>query len=694
VIKHLVFLSAILFFSDTIFATEVLVNASTIDVSGYSGLSEDKLTIYGGIAGDISGAASGATYNTCPVALATGEACNQSSVHPALPLKISFQLTKTVTNAAIKMFIDNGSGTFVPIGATNQTVTTTSTSDVVSFEITWGDICAAVGLGSTCSGSTTLYASRGLKIGVDSDASSDVEDAERKVFTVKFHYIPVSATVTQSYCTSASGSGMCNIAFTPGDEKVYIASAIYAGSDPDTSGLDWDAIAIFPIPAGGVDTSKFTAFSPSLASPIFKSFDPTDGNIPDSSVTGGLANDQTYCFVYGTRNKAQNIYRFVTDAAAAPTACKTPSEVVGLLEDKSCFISTAAFGSDMAPEVKTFRAFRNKFLLTNYAGTLFVKTYYKLSPPFAHVIAKSEILRGLARVTLYPFLFYAKMALEDGLLAATLLFSFLLLLCSLLVRHMKNRRALIVLFILLLAPHAKAGLEAPTKTVQHEGSNEGLVRITKDGTYVYSSERALKSESSQITFGMANQPTIDLDVQISDGSTRTYHFEDLYTESSGLIIGYDYENFPWIDKGKLGYQIGASAMFANGHGVLVADGSESTESFTFITLPVNAGVVYRFEYTDKQWVAPYVAGGGTLLTLLEKREDKPWPKPAGGFGFYGAGGVLINTAVLDSESSFQLDSEYGISNLWVTLEFRVTEVNSEAFSFSNQYVNAGLSFDF
>ncbi|MEQ1724041.1 MAG: hypothetical protein ABL930_12765, partial [Pseudobdellovibrio sp.] len=138
-----------------------------------------------------------------------------------------------------------------------------------------------------------------------------------------------------------------------------------------------------------------------------------------------------------------------------------------------------------------------------------------------------------------------------------------------------------------------------------------------------------------------------------------------------------------------------SAMFVSGNGRLVATPNPpSTETFTFVTLPLTLGAVYRFEYKDKQLFAPYVSGGGTYVVLAEKREDKAAPHVAGGFGFYGAGGLLINLGAFDRNTSYQLDSEYGIGNMWVSVEFKVVEVNSESFSFSNKYLNAGLSFDF
>lgn len=136
-------------------------------------------------------------------------------------------------------------------------------------------------------------------------------------------------------------------------------------------------------------------------------------------------------------------------------------------------------------------------------------------------------------------------------------------------------------------------------------------------------------------------------------------------------------------------------MFASGNGRLVADpDTQSKEKYTFVSLPLNVGAVYRLEWKDQQILVPYASGGGTFLTLLEKREDKSMPNATGGFGFYGAGGVLFNLNTFDRESGMRLDSEYGIGNLWLSVEFRVTEVQNDAFIFSNRYVSAGLSFDF
>lgn len=62
-----------------------------------------------------------------------------------------------------------------------------------------------------------------------------------------------------------------------------------------------------------------------------------------------------------------------------------------------CFIATATFGSPMASEVIRFRQFRDEILLNSKVGIIFVKLYYRVSPPFALLITKFQILKLITR---------------------------------------------------------------------------------------------------------------------------------------------------------------------------------------------------------------------------------------------------------------------------------------------------------
>lgn len=77
-----------------------------------------------------------------------------------------------------------------------------------------------------------------------------------------------------------------------------------------------------------------------------------------------------------------------------------------------CFIATAAFGSEMEPEVETLRDFRDDYLITNPFGQAFVKTYYTLSPPIADFIRDKEILKSLTRTALILFVSLAELVVD------------------------------------------------------------------------------------------------------------------------------------------------------------------------------------------------------------------------------------------------------------------------------------------
>lgn len=701
-IKQLVFL-AVLFVSVSSFAAaELLVKPDSITYSGFSSITADKSVIFGGIAGTPCTGDNVSTCNSCATTT-TADACNLTSVYSSLKFTVSFKVTKTITGVA-KLYIEGATaGDFSTAVVTLPSASYTQDSSTVTLETTWSEICLRAGLNASCVGSS-VFATKGIKFGVDSDSSGDVEEAERKSATIKFHYMqPSAVNATQSFCAASGGAetGVCNIAFVPGDAKAFIDSAIYNGADSSAT-LDWESIAIFPIATlSGGEAAAYTSFASNAVTPIFKSIN-TDGTIPDSQVTGAIENYQLYCLVYGTKNQAQNIFRIVNDpTAASNNGCVTPSEVVGVLEDKNCFISTAAFGSSSAYEVKTFRQFRNRFLLTNFFGKKFVKYYYKLSPPIAEVIAGNEFLKAVTRTVLFPFYIFSVISIQYGIWAALVCFVLSLFIIFKLMTMLKREKVLMMFLILLISPSLKA-VESGVVTVEnHPQAKEGLVRIRKDGSYIYDVSKPLRKESSSLRFGQANQPEISLIIDETDasgnltGNKKEFNFADFYNETSGIIIGYDYEWYPLVNYGKLGMQLGVSAMVVSGNGRLVATpNGPSKEAFTFVTMPLTFGGIYRLEWKDKQLFAPYVAGGGTYLLLLEKREDIAAPKVAGGLGYYGTGGLLFNVSALDGEAGFQLDSEYGISNLWISIEFKLVEVNNEAFGFSNQYVNAGLSFDF
>lgn len=73
-------------------------------------------------------------------------------------------------------------------------------------------------------------------------------------------------------------------------------------------------------------------------------------------------------------------------------------------EDKgACFIATAAYGTPFAEEINILRFWRDNFLLEHHFGNLFVKFYYKISPPIADFIRNKNLFRKGVVLILNPF---------------------------------------------------------------------------------------------------------------------------------------------------------------------------------------------------------------------------------------------------------------------------------------------------
>lgn len=699
----------------------VNLKANTITVTGgFSGSEADAsgntTAIYAGIAGSPCTGDGVSTCSSCTEPSGSGaNICGFANIYPGLKVVLNFR-TETAINGQFKYVIQSdGDGTGSTISWQERKWDGgIPAGGVVSYEFTWSEFCSKYPsqINSSCVPltATGVYLQKSVIMAVDINNNGTYEEGEKKAVTFRFHGVGAGQSVLTNWCTSETNSelGVCSAKFAAGDEKAYIEELTLGGGPQP--GAPLDAMAVFPLPttAGG-EAATLNSFSNGSVSPkILKISD--DGTLQSDSV-GGVNNYHKYCFVFGAVNKAQILYSVPNAVSNINDICLAPSEVVGILDDKHCFISTAAFGSDLAPQVEVFRKFRNEFLLNNDLGMAFVHLYYKYGPEAAQVISANEGIRTIVRWVLYPVLVFSYLALKLGLIFTTLVFFGLFSVLTRLKKrvgrsYMIVSKVVVIPFLffffgLVFSDQAQADiLPKDSVQIQHPGAADGLIRIKEDGTYVYATEREFKKQSGHFYFGYAKQPEISIDIEIVDVNGNgtdvynTYTFDDFYGGASNLIIGYDYEWYPFSKYGRLGVQVGGSLMYAEGHGILVATQTPSIEKYHFLTLPVNVGLIYRFEWVDKQLLVPYVSGGGVVLALMESRNDGSTPKFTGGLGFYGSGGLMLNLGRIDEETGFSLESEYGISNMWLTAELRIIEVPSEAFRFSNQMINAGLSFDF
>ncbi len=90
-------------------------------------------------------------------------------------------------------------------------------------------------------------------------------------------------------------------------------------------------------------------------------------------------------------------------ATTMPQSSSQPSS-----PPSKCFIATATYGSEIAPEVALLRNFRDAEVLQTSAGTSFMQAfnafYYSFSPQVASFIASHGEVRSAMKVILYPLI--------------------------------------------------------------------------------------------------------------------------------------------------------------------------------------------------------------------------------------------------------------------------------------------------
>jgi peptide/nickel transport system substrate-binding protein len=142
-------------------------------------------------------------------------------------------------------------------------------------------------------------------------------------------------------------------------------------------------------------------------------------------------------------------------------------------QPSGCLIATAAFGSELTPQVQFLREFRDNRILSTASGSSFMNVfntwYYSFSPQVADYEREQPWLQQMVRVGIYPLIGILQMAektyailpgefgsLSAGLVASSLIGAVYFSPVALLVKQVRSGKSRLVLYALIMAGVAVA----------------------------------------------------------------------------------------------------------------------------------------------------------------------------------------------------------------------------------------------
>jgi len=138
---------------------------------------------------------------------------------------------------------------------------------------------------------------------------------------------------------------------------------------------------------------------------------------------------------------------------------------------------------------------------------------------------------------------------------------------------------------------------------------------------------------------------------------------------------------------ELGYLTAKGPALAPRHNNLL------TGSSTYSLFPVNAFVIFRGVFNEKQWLVPYAGGGYTKMFYREQVEGQSTIKGSAD-GYHSRAGVQLLLDVLDPGGSNNMYMEYAIFHTYLFVEGKYTRAVVSSTNLGGTSYLAGLLFEF
>jgi hypothetical protein len=535
-------------------------------------------------------------------------------------------------------------------------------------------------------------------------------------------------------------TGPASPGFFPGDESLLIdTSQIVATADASTG-----SSPVFPFAWIAAEEGTVTPGN-EMAATIRQSMPYASAQVE----IGGFKNStQTTQYFYEMALGVQDSAGAVAFSSGGKYTNVFATDIKGFLRESKCFVATASFRDGRAPGVMLLRNFRDEVLSAFPLGRDFITWYYANGPRAADWLIEHPIFRSVSLMFLVPVQAAAWVALHPaflilpfiaflillGLFAETGGLLSLLLIGSLLIvgRVNASEQPYIDSLISELPAVAKptSGVPDPYiqslkmttgKEVDSAGYTDSIKKSLAPGTgsenYSEQIQRKIPKASGSAIEDYRNGKKLkpnkgSLDTRsafgfnLNAGATRTYASGANTDVDYGTVYGngwvpdftfhYEWRPFTGDFIKKFGIYTSLGASFTKAKGILDYQGTfptnQSNTDFQFITLPVNAGLIYRFSVFDFMW--PYFGGGPSAIGLIETRNDSKKGERGYAFGYWGLAGIAFGLDWISPKSSWDQYESSGVKHSYFTIDYSYLEsVGGGLIEFTVDGVQLGFTFE-
>lgn len=229
--------------------------------------------------------------------------------------------------------------------------------------------------------------------------------------------------------------------------------------------------------------------------------------------------------------------------------------------------------------------------------------------------------------------------------------------------------------------------------------NGGAIQAVNEG---HSELKAKRVGEIHHAAGLRYGASLTRDITAAAGAASA-PFNSIYGSNYApdVTLFYEYQPFHSEWFGNFGLVSSLGVGYYHGGGKFSVDltkpsggqfGTESRTKFQFFTLPLMAGVDYRFNLL--RYLRPFVMVGPTLIYYTEKRSDDRESFSGYSKGVFFSGGVSILLDWINGASSWDLYTEHGVKHYYLTVDYSRLSTFSGVVSVAVSGINAGLTFEF